>query len=206
MHKRENDNTQGIRHLFPLLSREKKNNYYFGVFSAEESPDYYFRLSFDSHSELYASGIEPDLIITIDFRYNAKEENKWKIEEKRLCYFGINDFDDEKQSWFFMISEKDLRIIADADYITSIEIRKGRFKLDLLVDSPDIWIAFFRAVVAECVNEVKESRELMEFCLQYGLAKKKLQLENAIEAKDTKATDIAKIMARKDGSIDTIHD
>ncbi len=58
--------------------------------------------------------------------------------------------------------------------------------------------------VAECINEETDSRELREFCLQYGLAKKKHQLEKTISVNNTKATVLADLMASPEGSIDMI--
>lgn len=197
-----NDTHKGIKQLFPILCRDENNDYSFGVYTLEDAPDCYFRVSFDCQSELYASGVEPELIITIDSRIYSKEERRWIIEEKRFCYCGIKDLEEPKKSWIFQITERDLRYISEADCIISMEIKKRRFRLDLLADSPDIWIAFFRAVVAECINEEEESRELSEFCLQYGLARKKLKLEKAIEARNIKPTELADMLSKTDGSID----
>lgn len=195
---------QGIEHLFTLVAGDSLYDYHFGFFMTEDYPGCHFRISFNKNSELYASGVEPELIIIIDTKHYIGDEVKGKLEEKRFCFVGRNDFDEQKMSWFFPIKDKDMYLISDADCITAIEIRKKRFRLDLFTDSPEIWSAFFRAGVAECINEEKDSRELREFCLQYGLAKKKHQLEKVIHANNTKATALADLMASPEGSIDMI--
>lgn len=197
------DHEQGIEQLFPLVG-DSRYDYRFGFFMTEDYPGCHFRISFNKNSELYASGVEPELIIIIDTKHYIGDEVKGKLEEKRFCFVGRNDFDEQKMSWFFPIKDMDMYLISDADCITAIEIRKKRFRLDLFTDSPEIWSAFFRAGVAECINEEKDSRELREFCLQYGLAKKKHQLEKVIHANNTKATALADLIASPEGSIDMI--
>lgn len=197
------DHAQGIEQLFPLIG-DSRYDYRFGFFTTEDTPGCHFRISFNKNSELYASGVEPELIIIIDTKRYIGEEVKGKLEEKRYCFVGRNDYDEQKRSWFFPIKDKDLYEISEADCITAIEVKKKRFRLDLFTESPDIWSAFFRAGVAECINEEMDSRELREFCLQYGLAKKKHQLEKTIYANNTTATYLADLMASPEGSIDMI--
>lgn len=197
------DHAQGIEQLFPLVG-DSRYDYRFGFFTTEDTPGCHFRISFNKNSELYASGVEPELIIIIDTKRYIGEEVKGKLEEKRYCFVGRNDYDEQKRSWFFPIKDKDLYEISEADCITAIEVKKKRFRLDLFTESPDIWSAYFRAGVAECINEEIDSRELLEFCLQYGLAKKKHQLKKTIYANNTTATYLADLMASPEGSIDMI--
>lgn len=204
MHTNNKDHPQGIERLFPLVGADTRYDYRFGFFTTADVPGCHFRISFNWNSELFASGVEPELIIIIDTKHYTGEEVNGKLEEKRYCFVGRNDYDELKMSWFFPIKDKDMYMISEADCITAIEIRKKRFRLDLFTDSPDIWSAFFRAGVAECINEEMDSRELREFCLQYGLAKKKHQLEKTISANNVMATVLADLMASPEGSIDMI--
>ena len=195
-----NKQSQGILQQFPLIGGNPLYDYHFGFFETDE-PFHHFKLSFNRNSDLYASGIEPELIIVVDRKYYT---DVWKIEEKRFCIGGRNDYDEQRLSWCFTLDDSDMVRIAEADCITAIEIQKKRFRLDLLADAPDIWSSFFRAGVAECINAQKDSRELREFCLQYGLAKKKLELEKAVFTNEINPAYLADLMSRPDSSIDMI--
>lgn len=203
MHTKQ-DRPQGIEQLFPLIGGDSYFDYRFGFFTTEESTDCLFRFAFNEHSKLFASGTEPELIIAIDHQYYSAEDKQWKIEEKQYSFAGRNDFDETKKSWFFQIDDKSLKEIEGANCITAIEIKKKRFRLDLYADSPDIWSSFFRAGVAECINEEPNSRDLLDFCIQYGLAKKKLQLEKHIDSHNIKPSDLAQMLTKSEGSIDMV--
>lgn len=152
MHTNNKDHPQGIERLFPLVGADTRYDYRFGFFTTADAPGCHFRISFNRNSELFASGVEPELIIIIDTKHYTGEEVKGKLEEKRYCFVGRNDYDELKISWLFPIKDKDMYMISEADCITAIEIRKKRFRLDLFTESPDIWSAFFRAGVAECIH------------------------------------------------------
>ena len=197
------DDRKGIELLFPLLGGDPHSDYRYGFFTSEESLDSFFQIAFNSHSKLFGLGIEPELIIIFNSK-TYREDNTCKIEEKRFIFFGRNDYDEQKTSWYFPIADKAMQIISEAECITAVEIKAKHFRLDLFSDSPDTWSAFFRAGVAQCLNEENDSRELLEFCLQYGLAKKKLQLGEAVEARIISASYLATIVARPAGSIDEV--
>lgn len=198
--------SSGIEILFLLLGSNERYDYRYGLYTTEESSDCFFRLSFNKHSKLYASGISPVLEVVVDREFVDKTTGGRLLEEKRYTFDSLQDLDENKCSWFFPISDTHMQEISDADCIKSITIIKSHIiALDLgSTTGQELWSAFFRAGVAECINDEKDSRELQEYCLQYGLAKKKLELENAIDARAIKASSLAELIAKQEGNIDMI--
>ena len=195
----------GIENQFPLLGGDPNCDYRFGIFTSEESPDCFFRLSFNSHSRLYASGIAPELTIVVDREGFDKNTGERFIEEKRYSFAGMQDYDEEKRSWFFPINDSQIQELADADCIKSIVLEKShKSVIDLFISGQDVWVPFFRACVAECINEEKDSRELQDFCNQYYLTRRKLEIEALIDTRDIKASELACEIAKTGGDMEKI--
>lgn len=99
----------GIESLFPLLGGDPHCNYCFGIFTTEESPDCFFRLSFNTRSKLFASGIAPELIVVVDREGADKDTGERIIEEKQYTFPGMQDYDDGKRSWFYPLMTRKCR-------------------------------------------------------------------------------------------------
>lgn len=195
----------GIENLFPLLGGDPLCDYRFGMFTTEGSPDCFFRLSFKTHSKHAASGIEPELIITVDRECADNSTGERIIEEKQYVFPGSKDGDDGKLSWLFPINNTQMQEIADADCIKSIMIFKNhKCVVDLYSAGQEFWSLFFRAGVAECINEEQDSWELTDFCLQYDSIKRMKKIEAAIIASGFKASALVPAAINPNESLDKI--
>lgn len=195
----------GIESLFPLLDGEPRCDYRFGLFTTEESPDCFFRLSFNTHSKHAASGIEPELIIVVDRECADKTTGERIIEEKQYVFPGSKDVDDEKLGWLFPINDTQMQELADADCIKSIMVVKNhKCVLDLYSVGQEFWRLFFRAGVAECINEEQDSWELTDFCLQYNSIKCRNKIESVIIASGVKASSLVPAAINPNECLDKI--
>ena len=195
----------GIESLFPLLGGDPRCDYRFGMFTTENSQECFFRLSFITQSKHAASGIEPELIIVVDRECADKSTGERIIEEKQYVFPGSKDVDDGKQSWLFPINDTQMQELADADCIKSIMIFKHhKCVVDLYSAGQEFWSLFFRAGVAECINEEQDSWELTDFCIQYYLTRRKLEIEAIIDTKAVKASGLACEIGKPDGDMENL--
>lgn len=198
-------NYSGIESLFPLLGGDPHCGYCFGMFTTEESPDCFFRLSFNTHSKLYASGIAPELVVVVDREVADKDTAERIVEERQYIFPGMQDYDDGKHSWFFPINNTQMQELADADCIKSILLVKNHNSvLDLYTSGQEIWSMFFRAGVAECINEEKDSWEFKDFCILYDSIKRGKMIEAAVIANSVQASDLLVVAIDPNGSLDTL--
>lgn len=160
--------TKGIERLFRLIGKDQSCDYQYGFFTSEESPDCFFRISFNEHSFLYRLGISPELVICAD--------------DKEYNFPGLQDYDEKKQSWFFPISDNDMLSIAKADCIRTIIIQTPTEHLNLNKEEVNVWKSFFLAGVAECIEEVDNSRQLEEFYIQRCLADARFCIKRSVDA------------------------
>lgn len=154
----------GVERLYRLIHNEYCCDYRYGFYKHEDSHESYFRISYNESSFLHRLGMAPELVICAD-----------AVKHK---YIGVQDFDKSKMAWFFLIPDDDIQTIAEAESIQEIFIHTltSTSKEDILnlnKTEPNVWKAFFSAAVAECVEEVKGSRELDEFYIQRLLAEQK---------------------------------
>ena len=169
--------TKGIERLFRLIGRNQRCDYQYGFFTSEESPDCFFRISFNEHSFLYRLGIAPELDICAD----GKEYN----------FPGLQDYDDKKNSWFFPISDNDMMSIAKADCIKSIIIQTPTEHLNLNKEEASVWKSFFLAGVAECIEEVDNARQLEDFYIQRCLAEARFCIMQSVVASPEASVSLA---------------
>ncbi len=173
--------TNGIERLYRLIG-DNKYDYYYGLFTTEESPDCYFRISFNEKSFLFRLGIAPDLVICVSQNKDDMQTDTTCSNEKKYSFPGMQDYDNTKKSWFFPINDKDLQSIAKAEHVNSVCIQTPIECLDLYQDESTVWGRFFLAAVAECIEEISNSRELEEFCVQRRLAAVKYNIKRQINA------------------------
>lgn len=146
----------GIKRLYRLIGSESRYDYRYGMFTTEYMSDCLFRFAFSEDSFLYRLGIPPKLVI---------HANREKYE-----FYGMQDYDDSKLSWFFPIEDKKLVELADAPGIKGMKIVHYDNDINLIQYEPNVWSAFFRAAVAECIEKAEGALELESFYIQRALA------------------------------------
>lgn len=160
---------KGIERLFQLIGSDPLYDYRYGFFTTEKSQYCYIRLSFNEDSPLRHSGISPELIVST-IREAEDESGVRHYEAKTYAFPSLKDkdFDEKGTSWFFQIQDRELLELVSADYIKAVALWQcGRLVLDMYKDSPDTWMEFFRAGVAQCINGEQNSYELTVFCVSY---------------------------------------
>lgn len=156
MRQKQKHNVKGIECLYNLIGGEQGCDYCYGMYTTEEPSECFFRISFSENSFLHHLGIAPKLVI--------------RTNQGKHVFYGMQDYDDSKSSWFFPINDKKMIELAEARRIFSIMIVHLENSLDLFQYEPNVWNSFFRAGVSECIEEVENSREFESFCHQRILA------------------------------------
>ena len=193
--------TNGIERLYRLIG-DNKYDYYYGLFTTEESPDCHFRVSVNDKSFLYRLGIAPDLVICVSSKKDDLQITDSNYQsEKTYIFPGMQDYDDTKKSWFFPINDKEMLSIAKAECVKSICIQTPIECLDLYRDESNVWRQFFLAAVAECEEGISNSRELEEFCIQRRLAAVRYSLKRHINASEEAWDRLFDLATSNDGNI-----
>ena len=173
-------NAKGIERLYRLIGSDQRFDYRYGMFTTEYSSDCLFRISFSQDSFLRRLGMPPKLII--------------RTNQKKYEFYGMQDYDESKRSWFFPINDRKMVELADASSIVVMKIEHFDNDLDLFQYEPNVWSAFFRAGVAECIEATDGSLELESFYLQRALACARFEIMTHLKTSKEAIAEMADIV------------